>query len=282
MAILSQADLDFFDANGYVIARNVVPAENLTRVMDAVFTFLEMDPHNPEDWYRPPHRTNGMVELYHDQALWDNRQHPNVYALFSQIWKTEKLWVSEDRACMKPPQHAGHPDYDNKGFTHWDIDTNKLAEIAFGVQGVLCLTDTHADMGGFQCIPGFHKGLEDWVKTQPADRNGYATDLNALPTGMSVTPIVANAGDLIVWNTRLAHGNGHNVSAKPRWAQYITMWPASEDQAAREARIDRYTRRVPPPYAKAFPGDPRGVEMNRGVSATLSPLGRKLLGIDSW
>ena len=100
---------------------------------------------------------------------------------------------------------------------------------------------------------------------------------------MRVTPIVAKAGDLIYWNTLLAHGNGHNVSRRPRLAQYITMWPAAGvSDAELAARIDRFNRRVPPPNTRAFPGDPRRLEELHGQPVQLSALGRKLLGMDRW
>lgn len=280
MSIFTPQDLDFFRGNGYVILHDAVPPQNLQAVVDAIFEFLGMDPNDPEDWYRPPHRTNGMVELYQHQALWDNRQHPRVHQAFSEIYGTEKLWVSEDRVCMKPTMHPAHPEYDHKGFIHWDVDTSKLP-LPFRVQGVLALTDTTEDMGGFQCIPGFHRDLAQWIATQPPDRNPYQPDLSALPPGMKVMPIPMKAGDLLIWDTLLAHGNGHNVSNRPRLAQYITMFPAGDEAQARE-RIDRWQNRKKPPHDRAFPGDPRRVEELYGRTAELTPLGRRLLGLELW
>ena len=36
------------------------------------------------------------------------------------------------------------------------------------------------------------------------------------------------------------------------------------------------------PDGNPFPGDPREWEHQHGTTAALSPLGRKLLGLDSW
>ena len=55
-------------------------------MIDAIWEFLGMDPDDPDDWYREPHRRGGMVELYHHQALWDNRQYPRVHQAFADIW----------------------------------------------------------------------------------------------------------------------------------------------------------------------------------------------------
>jgi hypothetical protein len=277
MPILSPADHASFEENGYVVVSNAVPQENLDAAIAAVWEILGMDPNDPEDWYREPLRHSGMVEIYQHQALWNNRQHPRLYQIFTEILGTEKLWVSIDRACMKPPSHPNHPEYDHKGFIHWDADVTKLP-IPFGVQGVLYLADTTADQGGFQCIPGGHKGVEEWVASLPPDVDPRRPPLD----GKTVTPIPGKAGDLLIWNRLLPHGNGHNVSKRPRLAQYISMFPAREtNEEYRQERI-RQWREHCPPRNKTFPGDPRGWEEQHETAAELTPLGRKLLGLDPW
>jgi phytanoyl-CoA dioxygenase PhyH len=275
--ILKPEDHAFFAEHGYLVIPNAVPQGNLDAVIDLIWEFLGMDRNDPEDWYREPHRVGGMVEVYQHQALWDNRQHPRLYRIFSEILGTRRLWVSMDRACMKPPRHPDHPEYDHAGFIHWDVDTSKLP-VPFGVQGVLCLADTEPDQGGFQCVPGMHRNLEAWIKTQPRNRNPRRPDLS----GLRVTPVPARAGDLIIWNRLLPHGNGRNLSTQPRLAQYITMYPAAErDENQRQRRIRLWKERLHP-EGRAFPGDPRRVEQKRYRTAELTPLGRRLLGLDLW
>ena len=64
MGILTQAHRDHFDAYGYMVIENAVPTELCDAVVDAIFAFLEMDPSNPNDWYRTPHKPGaGMVEM---------------------------------------------------------------------------------------------------------------------------------------------------------------------------------------------------------------------------
>lgn len=276
MAVLTAEDKTFFAENGYVIVREAVPAENCEAVVDAIFEFLEMDRNNPDDWYRLPLTPGGMIEMYQSPALWANRQYPRLYEAFADIYDTPKLMVSIDRVGMKPPRRAEYPDYDHKGFIHWDTDTSNLNQ-PFGVQGVLALTDTAADMGGFQCIPGFQKNLAEWIKTQPSNRNPRVPDM----TGLTAVPIPAKQGDLIIWDKLLAHGNGHNVSDRPRFSQYISMHPLYLSESARRHRIKCWRNRLPPGN-KTFPGDPRQWEQQRGKTAELSPLGRKLLGLDEW
>lgn len=273
MAVLSTEDRAFWDENGYVIIHEAVPQKNLTAVVDAVWEFLQVDRNDPETWYKAPVSRAGMVEVYQHQALWDNRQHPRVYGAFAELWGRPDLWVSLDRANMNPP--ARQPDWDYQGMYHWDIDTS-LKPLPVMMQGVLYLVDTGADGGGFQCTPGFHRKFHEWVKTQPADRHPHRPD----PTGLEIKTIPGKAGDLLIWNSMLPHGNSRNKSKQPRLAQYITMSPPGSEED-RQFRIKAWRERLSP-GGKPFPGDPRGLEQKYGKTAELTELGRKLLGLDPW
>ncbi len=271
MSVLTQSDREHFADQGYVIVRQAVPKENCDAVVDAIWEFLGMDREDPDDWYRAPHKPGGgMVEMYQHQSMWDNRQHPRVHQAFADIWGDEKLQCSIDRVNFKPPPHPEHPEWDHKGFRHWDADTSKLP-LRFGVQGVLYLTDTAADQGSFQCMPGEHKPLLD-------EENPYLPELDP----DKFVQIEGKAGDLLIWNRALAHGNGHNTSDKPRLAQYISMSPGrAGNEERRQHRIKCWRERLCP-GGRAFPGDPRGWEHEHNETAELTPLGRKLLGLDPW
>jgi hypothetical protein len=63
---------------------------------------------------------------------------------------------------------------------------------------------------------------------------------------------------------------------------YLSMSPAQEHiEAARQWRINSWLHRVAP-EGNAFPGDPREWERQHGTTAALTPLGRKLVGVDLW
>ena len=212
--VLSDADRAFWDANGYVVVRDAVPKAHASAAADAIFEFLDVDRDRADAWYRSPFL--GAVELYHHQTFWDNRQFPRLYRAFSEIWGRDDLWVSIDRANMTPPENP--PAYRWNGALHWDLDTVEIP-MPLRVQGVLYLADTAENQGGFRCVPGFHRVFEEWVQTQPPDRSKWQLDL----TGWEERPIAAAAGDLVIWNSLLPHGNGPNHAEKPRLAQYISM-----------------------------------------------------------
>jgi hypothetical protein len=252
-------DVDAFKRDGWARVPHVVDKDKCAAVVDAIFESLGVNRDDPQDWYRPPVHPGGWVEMYQHQALWDVRQDPAVHDLFAAIYGTDDLWVSLDRASFKPPSHPDHPDYDHKGFIHWDLDTSKLP-VPFTAQGVLYLTETTEDQGGFQCVPDLFGQLDDWVASQPPDRNPYRPDI----AGFDVVHVAGEAGDLIVWDRRMPHGNGHNVSDRPRLAQYVTMRPPQrDDPAALDKRLSAWR------------------DGHNGAVADLTPLGERLLGLTS-
>ena len=56
MPVLSAADIDFWEENGYVVVHDAVPPENYKAAERAIWDFLEMDTDDPETWYPDPPR----------------------------------------------------------------------------------------------------------------------------------------------------------------------------------------------------------------------------------
>lgn len=282
LRILSEEDWAFWIRNGYIVIKNAVPKEQVQKLAAFLWEFEEKDPHDPGTWYAPPRAemkmkelTNtGMVEVYNHQYLWDNRQMPKVHAAFADIWGTEKLWVTIDRANLNLPIRAG---YEYKGFIHWDYDPETKPQ---NVQGVLALADqADENMGGFQCIPELYRTYDTWKLTQPGDRDHFKPDT----TGFELVKVKMEAGDLLIFNSAQPHGIRPNMSGdKVRLAQYISMMPAEEENdELREWRITSWKERKAP-EGYAFPGDPRNWEQTKYKTAELSSLGKKLLGIEKW
>ncbi|MEL6674692.1 MAG: phytanoyl-CoA dioxygenase family protein [Bacteroidota bacterium] len=284
LRVLSMDQWNFWKENGYVVIKGAVPREQAQATANFLWEFEEKDPNNIDSWYTAPRAEmqmkeligTGMVEVYNNQHLWNNRQTQKVYDAFVDIWGTEKLWVTIDRANLNFPMRPGH---EYKGFIHWDYDPETNPQ---NVQGVLALADqTDENMGGFQCIPWLYRNYHTWKLSQPEDRNHFQPDITGLEDKLVKVPL--EAGDLLIFNSSEPHGIRPNHSGdKVRIAQYISMMPAQEeDQGLRDWRVKSWQDRVAP-EGYAFPGDPRKWEQTKYDTAQLSELGEKLLGLKNW
>ena len=284
LRVLTEEQWKFWINKGYIVIKNAIPREQAKSTADFLWEFEDKNPEDPSTWYTAPRAEmkmkelagTGMVEVYNNQYLWSNRQTKKVYDAFVDIWGTEKLWVTIDRANLNFPIREGH---EYKGFIHWDYDPETKPQ---NVQGVIALSDqTDINMGGFQCIPWLYQNYDSWKLTQPEDRNRFQPDINGLED--KIEKVSMEAGDLLIFNSLLAHGIRPNLSEnKVRIAQYISMMPAEEDnEVLKQWRINSWKNRVAP-EGYAFPGDPRNWEQTKYKTAQLSSLGEKLLGLTKW
>jgi len=216
--VLSAADLAFWEENGYVVVHDAVPPGNCRAAAQAIYDFLGMDPERPDTWYGGPQGHSIWIPLLQDPAFWANRESPRIQRAFAQLWGRTDMWCSVDQGGMNPPER---PDWPFPGpHLHWDVSLD--LPVPFGVQGILYLTDTAADQGAFQCVPGFHRRIEDWIRSLPPGADPRLQDLAAL----GVLPIAGRAGDLIIWHHALPHGSSPNRGRVPRVVQYIRMCPS--------------------------------------------------------
>ena len=283
LKVLSVKDWKFWIENGYIVIKNAVAKEQAKKTASFLWEFEEKNSEDPSTWYSPPRAEmkmkelagTGMVELYNHQYLWENRQERKIYESFVDIWGTEKLWVTIDRANLNFPIRKN---FEYKSFIHWDYDPDTKPQ---NVQGVLALEDqTDLSMGGFQCIPWLYKNYNLWKKSQPKNRDRFKPDVSGLKDKIVKVPL--EAGDLLIFNSTLPHGIRPNYSNKVRIAQYISMMPAEEENLdLKNWRINSWKNRVAP-EGHAFPGDPRKWEQIKYETAKLNHLGEKLLGLKSW
>lgn len=282
LRVLTPEQFKTWQSYGYIIVPQVVAQEQVDALKSFLWEFQEMDANDPETWQKPQLlqyglkdlNGSGMVEAYHHQTLWDNRQSQKIYDIFVDIWDREDLWVTIDRANLNPP-NRDKSKFD--GFLHWDIDTAR-DPLIHNVQAIVTMVDTTPEMGGFQCVPDLFHNFDEWAKIQPADRNGFLPDRGEYEL---VHPQL-KAGDMLIFNSLMAHGIKVNNSDQVRMAQYISMFPAQEDNAElRDTRLRLFDDKIAP-AGQAFCGDPRRLERDKYPSADLNELGEKLLGRKSW
>ena len=254
---------------GYAVVDGVVPKPLCEAVIEAVASFLHVDPGDASTWGVA--HGHGIVPLHHHPALWEVRQHPAVHAIFAELYGSRALWSSVDRASFKPP--AGD-DAIRVSKLHWDADPRQPKDVA-GYQGLVYLTDTEADQGAFCCAPEIYSDLPDWLE---AHRDGMTEALaEATP---HATRVGGPAGSLLIWSRLMPHSSARNDGALPRWVQYVTMSPASDESARLKLAAAFRDKRAP---AWALRQKVKGqLDPEPGSVAELTSLGRRLAGLDPW
>src|SRR5579859_5176403 len=220
--VLGEEELRAWDENGYVIVPAVITPGEARDLADVVWTFVGSDPDDPATWRLTDHGI--MVQLFQHPALTPARTSPRLLKAFAQIWGTGDLWTSLDRVSFNPPVRQG-VEFPGPRL-HWDISL--VPPVIFQVQGMIYLTDTTAEQGAFEAVPGFHKRIDAWLEGLGEGVEPRRVDLSA-----EARRIAANAGDLIVWHSALPHGASPNTGDHPRLAQYVTQYPASLHPADR-------------------------------------------------
>ena len=118
-----------------------------------------------------------------------------------------------DQANINPPKKVkGNPE----GFIHWDVDMN-ARPFPSGFR-VCCRSKNKISkqVGFKRCL--IFQNFEEWVKTQPEDRDPICPDM----TGLSRENVDLSPGDLLIFNSLLAHGVRPNHSEnRVRMAQYF-------------------------------------------------------------
>jgi hypothetical protein len=82
----------------------------------------------------------------------------------------------------------------------------------------------------------------------------------------------------VIWSSRLPHHGGRNRGRRPRVSMALTMYPEGSDAERRE-RVECWRQRRAPVWWRGWKSQ---LDPEPGLPAVLSPLGRRLLGIEPW
>ncbi|KIC00059.1 phytanoyl-CoA dioxygenase [Flavobacterium sp. KMS] len=216
--VLSDDDLAFWNKNGYVIVKNAISKKDCKDTQLAIWDFLKMDPDKRESWYNNHQDQKGLMLNFSDhETLNKNRLSPRIKKAYEQLYKTNGIYKTIDKVSFNPPETQKFVFLG--GALHWDVSLS--LPISFGLQGLLYLTDCGAQDGAFHCVPGFHNKIDSWLKN-------LESDINPREEIFKITqpvPIVANAGDFIIWQNTLPHCASANRGTSPRMVQYLTYFP---------------------------------------------------------
>lgn len=216
--VLTKEDLDFWNANGYIVVKNAIPEEDCLATQKAIWQFLEKDSEDVTTWYKSHKEQKGlMVNFFNHPTLEKNRASLKIQKAYEQLYGTNEIYKTIDKVSFNPPITTGYNFLGSK--LHWDVSLKQ--PIPFRLQGLLYLSDCNDKEGAFHCVPGFHHQIENWMKSLQPNENPREVALETLIP----KPITGKAGDFIIWHQALPHCASPNTGSKPRLVQYLTYFP---------------------------------------------------------
>jgi len=201
--------------DGYLIIERLFSEEFCDRAVAALHRIQAEHDIRPSDHDFSGKRTIRIMNmLQYDDFFQEIPVHPGYLPIIRQYMDHECLLSGIDSSEVLPgeKEQALHTD------TWWHDDLR--LDFPITVQSLLALTDFTEANGATRIVPGSHLWTADKVAYDMAE-NGPVTHLPAehiKGAGTDWKPIVAEApkGSVILFDSRLVHGAGANLSDKAR------------------------------------------------------------------
>jgi phytanoyl-CoA hydroxylase len=215
--MIGQAEADFYRENGFLVVKDVLPAEDVTELRRVTDEFVEkarfVREHNEVYDLEPTHSAQEprvrRIKTPHSQAtIYDKvMRHPNVLAILQKLvgpairFDTSKLNI---KAANYGAAVEWHQDWAFYPHTNDDL-------CAVGVM----MDDCAIENGPLLCVPGSHKGP---VYDHHADGVFCgAMDPGAVDVDFSkAVPCTGPAGSISIHHARTIHGSAVNTSTRSR------------------------------------------------------------------
>lgn len=240
--------LNFINEYGVVVIKDILDNKEIEKTIDAIWLHDELESRgvkrdNIETWDRfwPQNghiEKKGWISTYDDYNClmsWKNRFNPKLIYVFEQLWKNIRgeevdLRVKEDRyGVMRPIINKNWKT--DEGWLHTDQNPVTQKDL-IKLQGILTLSNSTENNGGFLCIPGFHKQWKNYCELNRPDEDVCPFINQSDSRSEKVT---ARSGHFIIWDSRLPHCNYPNNSKNNfRYVQYITYYPVDLESSKKQ------------------------------------------------
>jgi hypothetical protein len=215
-SVLTQAQQQHWNQNGYLKIEKVIDAERCEAIVQYMMKELQVDLSDPCTWYENHPALQGMMlQLYQGEVFDAIRQDPYVRDIFATLYDHGDILSNCDKVSFNPPV--------NKHYTfrgsplHWDIDFNIGPR--YYIQGLVYLNDVPINRGPLTLIPGYQHQL---ANTLSQFSNPEAAIQSLREKGLEI-PVPGQQGDLILWLESLPHAASPNYSDLPRFVQYVSF-----------------------------------------------------------
>lgn len=156
--------------------------------------------------------------ISHESFVWRARLEPGVISAFSKIWNDPNLLVSFDGINITLPLPPSTSRPKPARWPHQDQDARIRGFQC--AQGIINLVQNGPEDGGLVVMKGSHLLNDEFFKTHtmekneawgkvPDDWHGFSEEEVGWfeKRGCEIVKVCAEAGDLIVWDSRTVHYN---------------------------------------------------------------------------
>jgi ectoine hydroxylase-related dioxygenase (phytanoyl-CoA dioxygenase family) len=216
--MITDAELEAYEQNGYHVARGLFSREEAERLREH-FTGLRLAGTYPGDVVGVNAAEDDPARKYavmHHPHRWDDaaRAHmldARIRDCLTQLIGDEPL-ACQSMVYFKPPQSRGQALHQDQYYLRVSPGTCIAAWMA--------LDDVDVENGCLHIVPGTHK--LDLLCTVEADTATSITNVTVpLPEEMKAEPVEMRAGDVLFFNGQVVHGSPPNVT-EDRFRRAIT------------------------------------------------------------
>lgn len=238
----SRSSLAHLHEHGYVVIRNALSNEEVSRTLDLTWSYLEslgtgIRRDDVETWgdERWPLMVDGAIipglGIGQSEAQWFVRSRPAVKKAFAAVWGTDDLLVSFDGMCLWRPWHI-RPEWKTRGgWLH--VDQHPIGRPGMQcIQGLVNLLPMSSNIGGNVLVPGSHKDHAQIPTKYSSRLQKIATEVDHFrypandPLISGPSTVHLEPGDLLLWDSRTIHcsgpGEGHS-EAEPRLVRAVSL-----------------------------------------------------------
>lgn len=245
---LTDAERQQFEQDGYLIVKNVLPAElvaDLGEAVDAVDT-----EYRPKYDLSPTHPLNhldfiGMDDRFLQLIDWP-KTFPKVWDILGariQLYHSHVI-VTPPRPQDLEPQSARLGWHQDSGRLNIELEGDPRPRVSLKV-GFFLTSTLEPDRGNFHVIPGSHLHNDPGF---PEDETLEHPD---------AIPVLADAGDAVFFDRRLWHAAGRNysdVTRKVMFYGYSYRWLKPRDNMT----VAHYMQRSDPVRRQLLGASPNG------------------------
>ena len=272
-SVLSAQDIDTFWQEGYLVVRSVLDAAQAEHYAQLLTALVPRDLSIPSHWKAVAGRYKPFVrpgeQCFDGPEFIPLYQNETLYEVMAQLLDHRELRVRDGSIGITLRNDAPRSgdlsqDLHLDAAVPEDVDQFLFTREEVEIGGCYYFTDVEAGGGAIHVVPGGHRLVEAEARSHPHGRQLH-DKWRELPP-LQTMEVPAQAGDFVLMHHLMPHAASHNRRSRARLAQFF-----------------RYGRNDQPYEFGDRPADPATANrFGADQLAVMTPLGRRLLGVEPW